>query len=100
MVADTPQKRSGPTCATSTKPTLDHQPSRERMKIMARHSSATTREETSRRRDEKSDNSPRARGDAGAPSSNSSLKSHGIDASLKRRARLLVSNGSIPRQTR
>lgn len=27
-------------------------------------------------------------------------ESHIIDASLKRRARLLVSNGSIPRQTR
>jgi hypothetical protein len=27
-------------------------------------------------------------------------KSHTIDASLKRRARLLITNGSIPRQTR
>ena len=27
-------------------------------------------------------------------------KSHIIDASLKRRARLLITNGSIPRQTR
>ena len=27
-------------------------------------------------------------------------KSHNIDASLKRRARLLITNGSIPRQTR
>lgn len=27
-------------------------------------------------------------------------KSHVIDASLKRRARLLITNGSIPRQTR
>ena len=39
---------------------------------MARHSSATAREE----------------------------KSHLIDASLKRRARLLITNSSIPRQTR
>ena len=39
---------------------------------MATHSSATVREE----------------------------KSHIIDASLKRRARLLITNGSIPRQTR
>jgi len=39
---------------------------------MARHSSASPREE----------------------------KSHIIDASLKRRARLLVTNSSIPRQTR
>jgi hypothetical protein len=42
------------------------------MKTMVRHSSATPREQ----------------------------KSHVIDASLKRRARLLLSNGSIPRQTR
>jgi len=27
-------------------------------------------------------------------------KSHRVDASLKRRARLLITNGSIPRQTR
>ena len=39
---------------------------------MARHSSASSREE----------------------------KSHIIDASLKRRARLLITNSSIPRQTR
>jgi len=42
------------------------------MKIMTRHGSATLREE----------------------------KSQIIDASLKRRARLLIINGSIPRQTR
>jgi len=42
------------------------------MKPMANHSSATLREE----------------------------KSHIIDASLKRRARLLMTNGHIPRQTR
>ena len=48
---------------------------------MARHSSATTR-------DGKSDNN------------DSSLKSHSIDASLKRRARLLITNSSIPKQTR
>jgi hypothetical protein len=42
------------------------------MKIMARHSSAIVREE----------------------------KSHVIDAPLKRRARLLITNSSIPRQTR
>ena len=41
------------------------------MKIMTRHSSAT----------------PRG-------------KSHTIDANLKRRARLLITNSSIPRQTR
>jgi hypothetical protein len=42
------------------------------MKVMATHTSATPREE----------------------------KSHSIDASLKQRARLLITNGSIPRQTR
>jgi hypothetical protein len=42
------------------------------MKIMVKHSNATPREETS----------------------------HTIDASLKRRARLLITNSSIPKQTR
>ena len=42
------------------------------MKIMATHTSATPREQ----------------------------ESHSIDASLKGRARLLITNGSIPRQTR
>ena len=61
---------------------------------MARHSSATTREEksttnrTSTLRETESDNI------------NSTRKSHIIDASLKRRARLLITNSSIPGQTR
>ena len=61
---------------------------------MARHSSATTREEksttnrTSTQRGKESDNI------------NSTPKSHIIDASLKRRARLLITNSSIPSQTR
>jgi hypothetical protein len=42
------------------------------MKLMARHTNATPREE----------------------------KSHIVDASLKRRARLLITKGSIPTQTR
>ena len=71
-IAAKPPKRSGPTCAINTKPALDPQPSKERMKIMTRHSSATAREE----------------------------KSHTIDASLKQRARLLTTNGSIPTETR
>ena len=45
---------------------------------MARHSSATLRNEESQPKKE----------------------SHIIDASLKRRARLLIENGSIPKQTR
>jgi hypothetical protein len=47
------------------------------MKIMARHSSATSRQQTSH-------NNP----------------SNNIDATLKRRARLLITNSSIPKQTR
>jgi hypothetical protein len=58
------------------------------MKIMARHSSATPREETSTLRGKESDNI------------SSTLKPHIIDASLKRRARLLITNSSIPSQTR
>src|SRR5215203_4747379 len=38
------KKRSGPTCALNTTSTLDHQPSVERMTIMANHSSASVRE--------------------------------------------------------
>lgn len=56
----------------NTKPALDDQPSLETMKIMATHTTATPPEE----------------------------ESHIIDAALKRRARLLITNGAIPRQTR
>src|ERR1043165_10288857 len=42
--ADNPPKRSGPTLCSNTTPTLDYQPSIERMTIMANHSSATVRE--------------------------------------------------------
>ena len=55
---------------------------------MARHSSATQRAEESRLRGKESDDI------------NSTPKSHIIDASLKRRARLLITNSSIPSQTR
>ena len=61
---------------------------------MARHSSATSREEksttnrTSTQRGKDSDNN------------NSTPKCHIIDAALKRRARLLITNSSIPSQTR
>jgi len=61
----------------NTMPTLDHQPSVERVKIMARHSSATPREQTS-----------------------NNTRSNNLDATLKRRARLLITNSSIPKQTR
>ena len=55
---------------------------------MTRHSSATPREEKSTLPEKESDNI------------NSTPKSHIIDASLKRRARLLITNSSIPSQTR
>jgi len=55
---------------------------------MARNSSATPRQEKSTPRENESGNI------------NSTPESHIIDASLKRRARLLITNSSIPRQTR
>jgi hypothetical protein len=88
------------------------------MKIMARHSSATPREEksttpdgtptrreeTSNLREKESDNLKSPEGETGGRGDGetrcSTLKSHIIDASLKRRARLLITNSSIPRQTR
>ena len=54
---------------------------------MPRNSSATAREAKSTRRTKPSANS-------------NSRKPHVIDASLKRRARLLLTNSSIPGQTR
>jgi len=51
---------------------------------MARHGSASVRKEASNRKE----------------TSASKETPHVIDASLKRRARLLISNSSIPRQTR
>jgi len=62
------------------------------MKIMARHSSATAREEKS------TTNGAQREKESG--NINSTSKSHIIDASLKRRARLLITNSSIPSQTR
>jgi hypothetical protein len=90
------------------------------MKIMTRHSSATPREETSdiRNASRKSNGSPKINTSPETNASariNTSVKSNAcpginashvngsskiIDASIKRRARLLVTKGSIPRQTR
>jgi hypothetical protein len=85
---------------------------------MARHSSVSTREEESTRYSPKTKNSTWAGEDACGPRTEAPLKSRRIDASrkpqrvdasrkpqsinadLKRRARLLISNGSIPPQTR
>src|SRR5215203_6804541 len=47
MVRSRLQKRSGPTCATNTKPALNPQPSLKGLKIMTLHSSATAFEQTS-----------------------------------------------------
>jgi hypothetical protein len=63
----------------NTMSALDPQPSIERLKTMARHSNASLREQSSTQRKQ---------------------QSHMIDAALKRRARRLISNSSIPRQTR
>jgi hypothetical protein len=60
------------------------------MKIMAHHGSASVRKEASIRKEAS------VRKET-APSEETS---HVIDASLKRRARLLITNGSIPGQTR
>ena len=62
---------------------------------MARHSSATPREEKSNDREETSSLSEKE-----SDNINSTPRPHIIDASLKRRARLLITNSSIPRQTR
>ena len=85
---------------------------------MARHSSVSTPEEASTRYSPKTKNSTRAGWDACGPRTEAALKSrrsdasrkpqrvdesrkpHRIAAGLKRRARLLISNGSIPSQTR
>ena len=69
---------------SNTKPTLDHQPSIERMKIMANHVSATEREET--------------------PHVNNSRKNlklnSTISVALKRRAESVINNKSIDATTR
>ena len=74
---------------------------------MARHGSVSPRKEASTRKEA----SPRKEALAGKEASllkeastlkepSPSKESHIIDAALKRRARLLISNSSIPRQTR
>jgi hypothetical protein len=73
---------------------------------MARHSSATPRERGDGGREEDAETGGRGDTETGCSSSLESHtvdappKSHIIDASLKRRARLLITNSSIPRQTR
>ena len=99
-IPHTPPKTKRADLWCNTKPTLRPQPSKERMKIMARHSSATPRE--------RGDGESGGRGDGEtrcstlkSPSVEShNIESYYIDASLKRRARLLITNSSIPIQTR
>ena len=69
---------------------------------MARHSSATPSEETSTTPVEKATRREEKSTPAEKESDNikPTFKSHIIDASLKRRARLLITNSSIPSQTR
>src|SRR5262245_25373770 len=78
--ARTPPKRSGPTCGYDTKPTLDYQPSIERMTIMANHSSATVREET--------------------PHATQTSRTNTIVNALKRRAQAVLNDRSIDAQSR
>jgi len=59
------------------------------MKIMARHSNVTPSEST-----------PRKQTSTNQPSATISQTPIAIDAPLKRRARLLITNSSIPKQTR
>src|ERR1044072_543389 len=72
LITHVKQKRSGPTCATNTKPTLDPQPSRERIRTMTKHGSASPRQEA-----------PRT-----------------LDANLKRRARKLATDSRVDPRTR
>ena len=74
---------------------------------MARHGSASPRKEASTRKEASLRKEALAGKEASLLKEASTLKeqspskeSHIIDAALKRRARLLISNSSIPRQTR
>src|SRR5436853_684267 len=79
MVRENPPKRSGPTRAENTTPTLDYQPSLERMTIMANHSSATVRE---------------------TPHVNQTLSTNTIVNALKQRAQAVLKDESIDPQSR
>jgi hypothetical protein len=74
----------------------------ERMKIMARHGSASVRKEASTRKEAsaRKETAPSKETIRGKQTTVGKEKSHVIDAALKRRARLLITNSSIPRQTR
>jgi hypothetical protein len=80
MVAYPLKKRSGPTLCANTRSTLDHQPSEERMTIMATDTSATVRQE--------------------APHVNRTTRTATIINALKRRARAVLNDSSIDPQSR
>lgn len=73
-----PTKRSGPTLCRHTKSTLKPQPSEERMKLMANHSSATVRE----------------------PHATRTSRTNTIINALKRRAQAVVNDKSIDPRSR
>lgn len=69
---------------------------------MAGHGSASPRKEVSPCEEASTSTGKTSRAETAANKEPSPTreKPHNIDASLKRRARLLITNGSIPRQTR
>jgi hypothetical protein len=75
----TKKNEAGRHCATNTTPTLDYQPSLERMTIMSTHSSATVRE---------------------IPHVNQTSRTNTIMDALKRRAQSVLNDTSIDPQSR
>ncbi len=88
-------RHSNATPREETSTTPDGTPTRREETSNLREETSTSHQETSTPREEKST----LRGKE-SDNLNSTLRSHIIDASLKRRARLLIANSSIPRQTR
>src|SRR5215216_6351654 len=77
--ADNPPNEAGRHCATNTTPTLDYQPSIERMTIMANHSSAAVRE---------------------TPHVNQTSRTNTIINALRQRAQSVINDRSIDPQSR
>src|SRR5215208_6624896 len=79
MVRTTHENEAGRLCAVNTTPTLDYQPSRERMTIMANHSSASVRE---------------------TPHVNQTSRTNTIINALKERAQEVLNDRTIDPQSR
>ena len=80
MVGSKPTKNeAGRLCAMNTTPTLDYQPSQERMTIMVNHSSATVRE---------------------TPHVNQTSRTNTIVNALKQRAQAVVNDRTVDPQSR